>query len=86
LTNRRLVKKLNFDLNEKITLSKEQQFMNYIKTGLIVSTIIIFLSVMFLQYDALEVRTVRDVFIIPAFIINVSLIFKVFKKNKQLNK
>jgi hypothetical protein len=60
--------------------------MNYIKTGLIVSTIIIFLSVMFLQYDILEVRTIRDVFIIPAFIINVSLIFKVFKKNKQLNK
>ena len=64
-----------------MTLPKKQQFMNYIKTGLIFSTIIIFLSVMFLQYDALEVRTVRDVFIIPAFIINVSLIFKVFKKN-----
>ena len=57
--------------------------MDYIKTGLIVSTIIIFLSMMFLQYDVIEVSTVRDVFIIPAFVINVSLIFKIFKEKKQ---
>ncbi|SFD43093.1 hypothetical protein SAMN04489722_109129 [Algibacter lectus] len=57
--------------------------MNYIKTGLIISTIIIFLSMVFLEYDVLTVNTIKDVFVIPAFIINVALIFKVFKKNKQ---
>ncbi|GAL63346.1 hypothetical protein [Algibacter lectus] len=57
--------------------------MNYIKTGLIISTIIIFLSMVFLEYDVLSVNTIKDVFVIPAFIINVALIFKVFKKNKQ---
>jgi len=57
--------------------------MNYIKTGLIISTIIIFLSIMFLEYDVLGVNTIKDVLVIPAFIINIALIFKVFKKNKQ---
>ncbi|MEL0652999.1 hypothetical protein V6246_16370 [Algibacter sp. TI.3.09] len=57
--------------------------MDYIKTGLIISTIIIFLSMVFLEYDVLSVNTIKDVFVIPAFIINVALIFKVFKKNKQ---
>ena len=57
--------------------------MNYIKTGLIISTIIIFLSIVFLEYDVLGVNTIKDVFVIPAFIINIALIFKVFKKNKQ---
>lgn len=57
--------------------------MNYIKTGLIISTIIIFLSMIFLQYDVFGVNTVKDVFIIPAFIINASLIFKIFRNKKQ---
>ena len=57
--------------------------MNYIKTGLIISTIIIFLSILFLQYDVFGVSTIKDVFIIPAFIINASLIFKIFKNKKQ---
>jgi hypothetical protein len=57
--------------------------MNYIKTGLIISTIIIFLSIVFLEYDVLGVNTIKDVLVIPAFIINIALIFKVFKKNKQ---
>jgi len=56
--------------------------MNYIKTGLIISTIIIFLSMIFLQYDVINVSTIKDVFIIPAFIINSSLIFKIFKTKK----
>ncbi|WP_008636110.1 hypothetical protein [Bizionia argentinensis] len=56
--------------------------MNYIKTGLIISTIIILLAMIFLQYDILGVNTVKDVFIIPAFIINTSLIFKIFKSKK----
>ena len=57
--------------------------MNYIKIGLIISTIIIFLSMLFLQYDVFGVSTIKDVFIIPAFIINVSLIFKIFRNKKQ---
>jgi len=57
--------------------------MNYIKTGLIISTIIIFLSMIFLQYDVFGVNTIKDVFIIPAFIINASLIFKIFRNKKQ---
>lgn len=60
--------------------------MNYVKTGLIISTIIIFLSMIFLQHDILGADTVRDVFIIPAFIINVSLVFKVFRSKKQTSK
>lgn len=57
--------------------------MNYIKTGLIISTMIIFISMLCLQYDVIEVNTIKDVFIIPAFIINISLIFKIFRSNKQ---
>lgn len=46
------------------------------------STFIIFLSLVLLTYDFLGVRTVVDVFIIPTFVINVALIFRIFK-NKE---
>ena len=57
--------------------------MKYIKTGLIISTIIIFLLMIFLQYDVFGINTVKDVFIIPAFIINASLIFKIYRNKKE---
>lgn len=57
--------------------------MNYLKTGLLISTILILLSIIFLQYDELGVKTINKVFIIPAFIINGLLITKVFKNKKQ---
>lgn len=57
--------------------------MNYIKIGLTISTIIIFLSMIFLQYDIFGVNTIKDVFTIPALIINASLIFKIFRNKKQ---
>ncbi|ULC59512.1 hypothetical protein MBM09_00700 [Flaviramulus sp. BrNp1-15] len=58
--------------------------MDYFKIGLIISTVIIFSSIVLLQYDILELNTVIDVFIIPAFIVNISLVFKVFKNKKQI--
>lgn len=58
--------------------------MNYnIKTGLIVSTILIFLSIVTLQYNVFGTETIIDVFIASAFIINVSLLFKIFKDKKE---
>ena len=56
--------------------------MNYIKTGLIISTIIIFISIIFLQYDVIGVNTIKDVLLIPAFIINTSLIIKLLNNKK----
>lgn len=58
--------------------------MIYLKTGLIISTLIILLSMIFITYDILEVRTIVDLFIIPAFIINGSLLFKVFRNKNVL--
>lgn len=58
--------------------------MNYLKTGLILSTLIILIAMILLSSDVLEVSTVRDVFIIPAFIINFSLIFKLFMTKKKV--
>jgi hypothetical protein len=60
--------------------------MNNLKTGLIISTILIFLSIVFLQYDMLGVKTISNVFIIPAFIINGLLITKIFRNKKQTTK
>jgi len=58
--------------------------MNYnIKTGLIISTILIFLSLITLQYNVFGTQTIIDIFIMSAFIVNISLIFKVFKKQKK---
>jgi amino acid permease len=57
--------------------------MNYIKTGLILSTIIIIFSIIILQYKMLEVRTVIDLFLSSAFIINAFVIIKIFKNDKQ---
>jgi hypothetical protein len=58
--------------------------MNYnIKTGLIISTILIFLSIITLKYNVFGTETIIDVFIASAFIINVSLLFKVFKDKKK---
>jgi hypothetical protein len=58
--------------------------MNYsIKTGLIISTILIFLSVITLQYNVFGTETIFHVFIASAFGINISLIFKVFKDTKK---
>lgn len=57
--------------------------MSYIKIGLIISTFFILLSIVFLQYDIIEVSTIRDVVIVPAFIINTALIFKIFKTKKN---
>jgi hypothetical protein len=59
--------------------------MNYdIKTGLIISTILIFLSIITLQYNVFGTEIIIDVFIMSAFIINSSLIFKVFQNKKRL--
>lgn len=58
--------------------------MNYLKTGLILSTLIILIAIFLLGSEVLEISTVRDVFIIPAIIINVSLIFKLFKIKKEV--
>lgn len=58
--------------------------MIYLKTGLIISTLITLLSMIFITYDILEVRTIVDLFIIPAFIINGSLLFKVFRNKNVL--
>ena len=58
--------------------------MAYLKTRLIASTFIIFLSMILLTYDILGVRTVVDVFIIPAFVINVALIFRIFKNKNEV--
>ena len=58
--------------------------MNYnIKTELIISTILIFLSLITLQYNVFGTQTIIDIFIMAAFIVNISLIFKVFKKQKK---
>ncbi|SFZ95236.1 hypothetical protein SAMN05428642_1186 [Flaviramulus basaltis] len=58
--------------------------MNYnIKTGLIISTILIFLSLITLQYNVFGTQTIIDIFIMSAFIVNISLLFKVFKKQKK---
>lgn len=58
--------------------------MNFnIKTGLIVSTILIFLSIITLQYNVIGTETIIDVLIASAFIINCSLLFKVFKDKKM---
>lgn len=72
------------DLNKFTNDIKNQLNMNYLKTGLIISTIIILLAMIFLHYDILGVNTVKDVFIIPAFIINASLIYKIFKTRKEV--
>lgn len=58
--------------------------MTYLKTGLIASTLIIFLAMMFLTYNILGIRTVVDLFIIPAFIINISLVVKIFRKKEEV--
>lgn len=57
--------------------------MKYLKTGLLISTFFILLSMIFLQYDVLEVNTIIGVFIIPSFIINVALILKIFQPKKN---
>ena len=58
--------------------------MNYnIKTELIISTILILLSLITLQYNVFGTQTIIDIFIMSAFIVNISLIFKVFKKQKK---
>ena len=58
--------------------------MNYnIKTGLIVSTILIFLSIVTLQYNVFGTDIIIDVFIASAFIINISLLFKIFEDKKE---
>lgn len=57
--------------------------MKYLKTGLLISTFFILLSMIFLQYDVSEVNTIIGVFIIPSFIINVALILKIFQPKKN---
>lgn len=54
--------------------------MNYLKTGLALSTILMFMSVIFLQYEVFGAKTISAVFIMPAVVINASLLYKVFKK------
>lgn len=57
--------------------------MEYLKIGLFISTLFILLSIIFLQYNILEVKTIIGVFIIPSFIINASLLLKTFQINKK---
>ena len=67
------------------TKNKTKINMNYnIKTGLIISTFLIFLSIITLQYNVFGTKTIIDVFITSALIINISLIFKVFKDKKKI--
>ena len=57
--------------------------MNYtIKTGLILSTVLLLLALISMQYDLIGTQTVIDVFIAVALIINASLLIKVFKDKK----
>ncbi|CDF79307.1 hypothetical protein BN863_15950 [Formosa agariphila KMM 3901] len=61
--------------------------MNYnIKTGIIISTILILLSMLSLQYKIVGAQTVIDVFIMSAFIVNLSLIYKIFQKQNKTEK
>ena len=61
--------------------------MNYsIKTELIPSTILIFLSIITLQYNVFGTQTIIDVFLLSAFIVNFSLIFKVVRNKKNMSK
>ena len=61
--------------------------MNYsIKTELITSTILIFLSIITLQYNVFGTQTIIDVFLLSAFIVNFSLIFKVMRNKKNMSK
>ena len=52
------------------------------KAGLIISTILIFLSLISLQYNVFGTQAIIDVFIASAFIVNTSLLFKAFKNKK----
>ena len=60
--------------------------MNSLKTGLVCSLGLITLAIVFLQYDLAEVSTVKDALIIPAFIINFTLVLKLLSPKKQVAK
>ena len=53
---------------------------NTIKTGLAVSTLLILISLLTLQYNIFGTQTIIDVFIATALIINAAVLIKVFKK------
>jgi NADH:ubiquinone oxidoreductase subunit K len=54
-----------------------------IKTGLIISTILLFISIITLQYNVFGTRTIIDVFIGSALLINILLLNKIFKNKKK---
>jgi NADH:ubiquinone oxidoreductase subunit K len=54
-----------------------------IKTGLIISTILLFISIITLQYNVFGTKTIIDIFISSALIINISLLTKILKNKKK---
>tara|TARA_R110000868_G_scaffold263418_5_gene522039 strand:+ start:365 stop:544 length:180 start_codon:yes stop_codon:yes gene_type:complete len=55
------------------------------KSGLIIICILLLVSIILLTSKTFGVETIRDVFITPAFIFSLYLIFKNFKKKDEKN-
>ncbi len=54
-----------------------------LKVGLALTSLLILLSIVCLQYDIIKVSTVRDLLLMPCFVFAGSLFFLTFKKDKK---
>ncbi|SEC53125.1 hypothetical protein SAMN04489761_3245 [Tenacibaculum sp. MAR_2009_124] len=57
-----------------------------IKTGLIIKSILLLLSILFSKYDVVRIETIIDIFLIPCLAISLSILFRLYKNKNNHEK